>query len=101
MAGVNLYNGSTQPIDSADGGQVGENVRRSGRTTQVHCGSVTGLDATVDYGNGEVVYGLIQTDVCAEPGDSGGPLFDGSTGVGTTSGGSGDCSSGGETCTAA
>ena len=43
------------------------------------------------------VNGLIDTDVCAEPGDSGGSLFDGSSAVGLTSGGSGDCSSGGET----
>ena len=94
---VNLYNGSTQPISSASGGSVGETVCRSGRTTHVHCGTVTGLNATVNYGNGEIVYGLIQTNVCAEPGDSGGPLFDGSTGLGMTSGGSGNCSRGGQT----
>jgi streptogrisin D len=35
--------------------------------------------------------------VCAEPGDSGGSLFDGDTALGLTSGGSGDCASGGET----
>jgi streptogrisin D len=35
--------------------------------------------------------------VCAEPGDSGGALFSGDTALGLTSGGSGDCSSGGET----
>ena len=43
------------------------------------------------------VNGLIDTNVCAEPGDSGGSLFDGSTALGLTSGGSGDCCSGGET----
>jgi hypothetical protein len=43
------------------------------------------------------VNGLIDTSVCAEPGDSGGALFDGGTALGLTSGGSGDCSSGGET----
>jgi streptogrisin D len=72
-------------------------VTRSGSTTQVHSGTVTGLDATVNYGNGDIVDGLIQTDVCAEPGDSGGSLFSGSTAIGLTSGGSGDCASGGET----
>ncbi|MZG03432.1 trypsin-like serine protease, partial [Streptomyces sp. SID5614] len=35
--------------------------------------------------------------VCAEPGDSGGALFSGSTALGLTSGGSGNCSSGGTT----
>ncbi len=94
---VNLYNGSSQPISGAAEATVGMQVTRSGSTTQVHHGTVTGLDATVNYGNGDIVNGLIQTDVCAEPGDSGGPLFSGDQAVGLTSGGSGDCSAGGET----
>ncbi|MEV8306420.1 S1 family peptidase [Streptomyces flavidovirens] len=94
---VNLYNGSTQPITKAGEATVGMAVTRSGSTTQVHDGEVTALDATVNYGNGDIVNGLIQTTVCAEPGDSGGSLFAGDTAIGLTSGGSGDCTSGGET----
>nr|WP_198533854.1 S1 family peptidase [Streptomyces odonnellii] len=94
---VNLYNGSSQPITRAAEATVGQQVTRSGSTTQVHDGQVTGLDATVNYGNGDIVDGLIQTSVCAEPGDSGGSLFAGDTALGLTSGGSGDCSSGGVT----
>ncbi|WP_338694926.1 S1 family peptidase [Streptomyces sp. Q6] len=94
---VNLYNGSAQAITQAGDATVGMKVTRSGSTTQVHDGTVTGLDATVNYGNGDIVNGLIQTDVCAEPGDSGGSLFSGDTAIGLTSGGSGDCTSGGET----
>ncbi|MCX4509975.1 S1 family peptidase [Streptomyces sp. NBC_01619] len=94
---VDLYNGSTQEITKAGEATVGMQVSRSGSTTQVHEGEVTGLDATVNYGNGQIVNGLIQTTVCAEPGDSGGSLFAGDTAIGLTSGGSGDCSSGGET----
>ncbi|MFG2131085.1 S1 family peptidase [Streptomyces sp. NPDC048751] len=94
---VNLYNGSAQQITGAAAATVGQSVTRSGSTTQVHSGKVTGLDATVNYGNGDIVNGLIQTDVCAEPGDSGGSLFSGSNAIGLTSGGSGDCTSGGET----
>ncbi|MFD5630120.1 S1 family peptidase [Streptomyces sp. NPDC127072] len=94
---VDLYNGSAQAITQAGDATVGQPVTRSGSTTQVHSGTVTGLDATVNYGNGDIVNGLIQTDVCAEPGDSGGSLFSGSTAIGLTSGGSGDCTSGGET----
>jgi streptogrisin D len=93
---VNLYNGSTQQITRAGNATVGEQVTRSGSTTQVHTGTVTGLNATVNYAEG-TVSGLIQTTVCAEPGDSGGALFDGSTALGLTSGGSGDCTSGGTT----
>jgi streptogrisin B len=94
---VNLYNGTTQDITTAANAYVGESVKRSGSTTGLHGGTVTGLNATVNYGNGDIVSGLIQTNVCAEPGDSGGSLFDGTKAIGLTSGGSGDCSSGGET----
>ncbi|MFF0725330.1 S1 family peptidase [Streptomyces sp. NPDC004134] len=94
---VYLYNGSYQDITNAANPSVGQSVRRSGSTTGVHGGSVTGLNATVNYGGGDIVYGMIQTNVCAEPGDSGGSLFAGSTALGLTSGGSGNCSSGGTT----
>ncbi|AJE86519.1 MULTISPECIES: S1 family peptidase [Streptomyces] len=76
---------------------VGTTVTRTGSTTGTHSGRVTALNATVNYGGGDVVSGLIQTTVCAEPGDSGGPLYGGSTAYGLTSGGSGNCSSGGTT----
>lgn len=93
---VNLYNGSTQAISKAGDPTVGQKVQRSGSTTQVKDGDVTGLNETVNYQEG-TVEGLIKTTVCAEPGDSGGALFAGDTALGLTSGGSGDCSSGGET----
>jgi streptogrisin D len=93
---VDLYNGSSQAITGAGDATVGETVQRSGSTTGVHSGQVLGVNATVNYSEG-TVEGLIDTDVCAEPGDSGGSLFDGSTALGLTSGGSGDCTSGGET----
>ncbi|GAA4931446.1 S1 family peptidase [Streptomyces coeruleoprunus] len=94
---VYLYNGSYRDITSSGNAYVGQSVQRSGSTTGLRGGTVTGLNATVNYGGGDVVYGLIQTNVCAEPGDSGGPLFSGSTALGLTSGGSGNCSSGGTT----
>ncbi|WP_339154000.1 S1 family peptidase [Actinomadura luteofluorescens] len=89
-------NGQFQDITGAAEATVGETVTRSGSTTGVHDGQVTALDQTVNYQEGSVS-GLIQTTVCAEPGDSGGPLFAGAGAVGLTSGGSGDCSSGGVT----
>jgi streptogrisin B len=78
---------------------VGEKVTRDGSTTGVHTGTVTALNVTVRYVGhpGGTVSGLIQTNVCAEPGDSGGPLYDGTKALGLTSGGSGDCTSGGTT----
>jgi len=93
---VNLYNGSTQDITSAANAYVGERVRRSGSTTGLHSGTVQALNATVNYAEGTVT-GLIRTTVCAEGGDSGGALFDGTKAIGLTSGGGGDCASGGTT----
>jgi streptogrisin B len=78
---------------------VGESVTRKGSTTGTHTGKVTALDVTVRYSGhpGGRVSGLIQTTVCAEGGDSGGPLYDGTKALGLTSGGSGNCTTGGTT----
>lgn len=76
--------------------RVGQKVTRDGSTTGVHSGRVEALDVSVRYRSG-TVRGMIQTDICAESGDSGGPLYAGSTALGITSGGSGDCDSGGTT----
>ncbi|GHH91816.1 S1 family peptidase [Streptomyces capillispiralis] len=87
----------TVAINGAAEATVGQQVFRMGSTTGLADGQVLGLNATVNYPEGTVT-GLIQTDVCAEPGDSGGSMFtqDGLA-IGLTSGGSGDCASGGET----
>ncbi len=87
----------SQTISSAATPSVGTTVYRRGSTTGTHSGRVTALNATVNYGSGDVVYGMIQTTVCAEGGDSGGPLYGGSVAYGLTSGGSGNCTSGGTT----
>lgn len=92
---VNLYPG-TQEISTAADAFVGERVRRSGSTTGVTSGKVQALNATVNYAEG-TVFGMIKTNVCAEGGDSGGPLFDNTIALGLTSGGNGNCSSGGTT----
>jgi streptogrisin D len=88
-AAVDRYDGTEQPITSVGTATVGENVCAAGLATGLTCGQVTGVDQTVDYGNGDVVNGLIQTNVHTDHGDSGGPLFAGSTGLGTVSGGDG------------
>ncbi len=92
---VYTYNGS-QDIASAGTPSVNQTVYRSGSTTGVHSGRVTQLNATVNYAEGSVS-GLIRTTVCAEGGDSGGSLYAGTVAYGLTSGGSGNCSSGGVT----
>ncbi|MFE7777199.1 S1 family peptidase [Streptomyces sp. NPDC057445] len=94
---VDVGGGQQVQIQQAADATVGQQVFRMGSTTGLKDGQVTGLNATVNYPEGTVT-GLIQTNVCAEPGDSGGALFtrDGNA-VGLTSGGSGDCTQGGET----
>jgi streptogrisin D len=93
---VNLYNGTTRDIASAGNPVVGQTVSRSGSTTGLRSGTVLGLNRTVNYPQGSVS-GLIYTNVCAQGGDSGGSLFSGTTALGLTSGGSGNCSTGGYT----
>lgn len=85
-----------QDISSSGTPSVNQTVTRRGSTTGIHSGRVTALNATVNYAEGSVS-GLIRTTVCAEGGDSGGPLYSGSVAYGLTSGGSGNCSSGGTT----
>jgi hypothetical protein len=84
-------------IASAGNAVMNESVSRDGSTTGIHTGRVTALNVTVHYLGGGTVRGLVQTNVCAEPGDSGGPFYDGTKALGLTSGGSGDCKRGGTT----
>ncbi|WP_371557592.1 alpha-lytic protease prodomain-containing protein [Streptomyces longwoodensis] len=88
--------GTLVPVEGSVEAVVGAAVCRSGSTTGWHCGTIQQRDTTVDYAEG-TVNGLTQTDVCAEPGDSGGSYISGSEAQGVTSGGSGDCTSGGTT----
>ncbi len=75
---------------------AGSSICRSGSTTGVRCGTVQARNATVRYPEG-LVSGLVRTNVCAEPGDSGGSWISGNQAQGVTSGGSGDCIRGGTT----
>lgn len=75
---------------------VGASVCRSGSTTHWHCGTVLAKNETVNYSQG-AVHQMTKTSVCAEPGDSGGSFISGDQAQGVTSGGWGNCGSGGET----
>ncbi|WP_030774478.1 carbohydrate-binding protein [Streptomyces sp. NRRL F-2664] len=75
---------------------VGASVCRSGSTTGWHCGTIQQHNTSVTYPEG-TISGVTRTTVCAEPGDSGGSYMSGSQAQGVTSGGSGNCSSGGTT----
>ncbi|GAA0416153.1 serine protease [Acrocarpospora corrugata] len=88
--------GGTVTVAGSSAQVVGGSICRSGSTTGWHCGVVQQLNATVTYPQGTVT-GLTRTNVCAEPGDSGGSWISGNQAQGVTSGGSGNCSSGGTT----
>ncbi|KAI1353492.1 trypsin [Xylaria sp. FL0043] len=93
---INGYGSGNLPVSGSTAAAVGASICRSGSTSGVHCGTVRALGATVTYSQGRVT-GLTQTNVCAEPGDSGGSYYSGAQAQGVTSGGSGDCTSGGIT----
>jgi hypothetical protein len=87
----------SRDIKNAGNATVNQKVNAAGQTTGPHAGTVKALNQTVNYDDGTTVYGLIRTNICAEPGDSGGPLYAGNTALGLTSGGTGDCTTGGIT----
>ncbi|WP_031487939.1 S1 family peptidase [Streptomyces bicolor] len=93
---VSIGDGKGVRITGAADPAVGQRVFRSGSTSGLRDGEVTAVNATVNYPEGTVT-GLIETNVCAEPGDSGGPMFSEGIALGVTSGGSGDCNAGGTT----
>lgn len=92
---VNMYSG-TRDVANATQAAVGSSICRSGSTTGWHCGTVQAFNQTVNYAEG-AVRGMTRTNVCAEPGDSGGSFISGNSAQGMTSGGSGNCTSGGTT----
>ncbi|MFJ9725662.1 S1 family peptidase [Streptomyces sp. NPDC101209] len=87
---------SDQLVRGSNEAPVGASICRSGSTSHWHCGTVLAKNETVNYSQG-AVYQMTKTSVCAEPGDSGGSFISGDQAQGVTSGGWGNCSSGGET----
>ncbi|NUR01901.1 MAG: S1 family peptidase [Streptomyces sp.] len=87
---------SDQLVRGSAEAPVGASICRSGSTSHWHCGTVLAKNETVNYSQG-AVHELTKTSVCAEPGDSGGAFISGDQAQGVTSGGWGNCSSGGET----
>ncbi|MFY1653641.1 ricin-type beta-trefoil lectin domain protein [Solwaraspora sp. WMMB762] len=93
---VNNYGGGTVNVTGSQEAAVGAAVCRSGRTTGWRCGTITAKNVTVNY-SGQLVYGLVASSACAQPGDSGGSFLAGTQAQGVTSGAGGTCSSGGTT----
>jgi streptogrisin C len=101
-AGVNLwgfmegYDGFWYFVHGSAQVPAGSGICRSGSTTGMWCGTLLDRGWTVNYPQG-TVFNLTRTNVCAEPGDSGGSWLSANQAQGVTSGGSGNCSIGGTT----
>ncbi|WP_393058955.1 carbohydrate-binding protein [Streptomyces sp. LN549] len=93
---VNGYGNGDVTVTGSTEALEGSSVCRSGSTTGWHCGTVQQRNSSVTYQEG-TVSGVTRTNVCAEPGDSGGSFISGSQAQGVTSGGTGNCSQGGTT----
>lgn len=63
--------GTPVTVAGSQEGLVGVSICRSGQTSGWHCGEITRVDQTVDYGN-VVIEGLSYTNACSAAGDSGG-----------------------------
>ncbi|GIG62461.1 hypothetical protein Lfu02_68330 [Longispora fulva] len=83
---VNGYGNGDITVTGSGETVVGQSVCRSGQTTQWHCGTVTQLNYSVNYGS-ITVTGLTKSDACSEAGDSGGSWVSGTTAVGLHEGG--------------
>jgi streptogrisin C len=93
---VEGYNGYWYYVYGSAQVPAGSGICRSGSTTGMWCGTLLDRGWTVNYPQG-TVYNLTRTNVCAEPGDSGGSWLSANQAQGVTSGGSGNCSVGGTT----
>ncbi|WP_420000219.1 S1 family peptidase [Streptomyces boninensis] len=90
---VRYWGGIYKQIDEAQWPNVGWDIDRIGVSSQDKTGSVTAENVTVNM-SGTTVHGLFRSDVCALPGDSGGPALRSTTALGLLSGGTGE-----QTCT--
>ncbi|GIF17011.1 ricin-type beta-trefoil lectin domain protein [Actinoplanes teichomyceticus] len=91
---VNNHAGGNVLVAGSQEAAVGSSICRSGRTTGWRCGTLLGKNETINYAQG-AVSGLSRSNACAQPGDSGGSWISGNQAQGVTSGGTGDCTSGG------
>lgn len=91
---VNNYSGGNVTVAGSQDAVIGSSVCRSGRTTGWRCGTILGRNETINYAQGSVS-GLSRSNACAEGGDSGGSWMSGNQAQGVTSGGTGNCTTGG------
>lgn len=84
---VDTYDGNSRQITGNTEAPVGASVCKSGRTSSWTCGTIEATEQTVNYGEGDVVSGLVRHSACVEQGDSGGSNVAGNDAQGMSSGG--------------
>lgn len=83
---VTMRNGMARAVLGTAEPLVGSQVCKSSAISGWTCGRIEATDQTVNYGNGNLVYGLVRFNGCVEPGDSGGAVMYGNDAVGILSG---------------
>ena len=66
-----LHYGAFRDITGAGRVLVGSSACKTGSTTGTTCGTVQAYNVTVNYAEG-TVFGMTRTNICTQPGDSGG-----------------------------
>ncbi|WP_326690486.1 S1 family peptidase [Streptomyces sp. NBC_01795] len=89
---------STGPsrVERAIAPAPGMRICRSGPGSGWRCGAIQQVNVSVQYPEG-VLNGLFRANVCAEPGDIGGPAVSGDAAVGVLVSATGNCATGGTT----
>lgn len=83
---IRFRDGTISQIDGSRYAEDGETVRRTGATSEDMSGTVLREDMTINFAGGVTREHMIETTLCLRGGDSGGPLFIGTTALGITSG---------------
>ncbi|MER7484459.1 S1 family peptidase [Streptomyces sp. NPDC126497] len=86
VGSLQLRDESEQSITNSRDVVVGESVKRLGTISQDLVGKVTRKNVTITYDDGVTLYNMIESDLCARLGDSGGPLYSGLSALGILSG---------------
>jgi hypothetical protein len=90
------YTSTHQDITSIGDPSANTWVCASGSTSGKRCGTIQDECADVTYTDGTHIRCMIKVDICTALGDSGGPLWRYSAGLGVQSGGVTNCGSGGK-----
>jgi streptogrisin D len=84
---IQYKDGSEGQITNSRWASDNEKVKRVGTVSQDLDGMVLDPSVTVTYDDGATLYNMIETSLCVQHGDSGGPMFTGTTALGINSGG--------------